>query len=129
MNNQLIELTRTSDSIYYCCLLPKDAHKIFAGVTNTYGSKSIQYLSNQKGGLNSEELFLGLKPESHFELLGTLDTLTEDQAREIVDSLEDQEFVEATWWNVTCKQDLIELIESKGINTKDNVIPIIKVKL
>jgi hypothetical protein len=115
--NNLIELSRTSDSIYNCVVLPKDAHNI---EKTEFGN--ISFDVNQISGLLPFET-IDMDCLS-FELLGTLDTLTEEQAREIVEAEDQMIIIEPL-----VLETLKNLIESKGVNTKENVTPIIKVKL
>lgn len=133
MSNNLIELSRTPDSIYYCLELPKGAERI--EIFPSIRSLSKCYLIYDLEGEETLPIVIAYKAK----LLGTLDTLTVDQAREIVKQTlnyfnrnEGYRFYDYLSNEIECKtalESLTSLIESKGVNTKENLIPIIKVKL
>jgi hypothetical protein len=117
--NNIQELTRTSDSVYFAVLLPKDSEDICLG---EIGCWELFFITASKYGYKYEDsicLHMDEKPE----LLGTLDTLTEDQAREIIPEFNKEgKFISSIGLVNAC-------IQAKGVNTKENCIPIIKVKL
>lgn len=107
MENNIINISEG----YKAVVLPKDARSIFCENTNSYGPKKLCYWD----GFHSIYVDLKLDPDSRFELIGALNNLTEDQAREIMEGSNYE-----TWRTFrNYKHMLISFIESLGIKTEN----------
>lgn len=140
----LILLTTTPEYNYYCVPVPKDARsfKVMDGRTTysvnlVFESNEICYIK-----IGEREIYY-----SEIEILGELSEISEEQAREIVESghnwkdshpwlnQENKKPIYKNYgkgykpdWFDTALESLTSLIESKGVSITENKLIIIKVK-
>jgi hypothetical protein len=131
MENKLIELSRTSKHIYIVVCLPVDAYDIKHGLEMTFPDNAVYFRSDKycKGNLDSEDISF------NFEILGLLNELKEEQAREIVYSRgSEQKYPFLNYMNVlyyfeSALESLTSKVESNGISTTENKILILKAEI
>jgi hypothetical protein len=117
----LIKLSDSKDFIYYGVILPKEAENIFLQQVNFQfdGSCEFELVWDEEYRTVSQIYGYYDSPE----LLGALDNLSEEMAREIL-----LEYKGASYEGVTYKELLSSLIESLGVNRELKTIALIKAK-